>query len=78
MLQGDGLIKVGAARLIELIKDKLIPSANVSISDTHNLVLITNGKATQHEVLEFSGQIQSLVKDFFNLDLEIEPTVIEE
>ena len=76
-LQGDGLVKVGAARLIELIKDKLIPSANVSISDTHNLVLITNGKATQHEVLEFSGQIQSLVKDFFNLDLEIEPTVIE-
>jgi UDP-N-acetylmuramate dehydrogenase len=76
-LQGDGLIKVGAARLIELIKDKLIPSANVSISDTHNLVLITNGKATQREVLEFSGQIQSLVKDFFNLDLEIEPTVIE-
>ena len=70
-------VKVGAARLIELIKDKIIPSDNVSIYKNHSLVLVTNGRATQNEVLAFASQIQELISKFFNINLEIEPTVIK-
>ena len=70
-------VKVGAARLIELVKDKIIPSDNVAIYKNHSLVLVTNGSATQNEVLAFAGQIQELISKFFNINLEIEPTVIK-
>jgi UDP-N-acetylmuramate dehydrogenase len=70
-------VKVGAARLIELVKDKIIPSDNVSIYKNHSLVLVTNGRATQNEVLAFASQIQELISKFFNINLEIEPTVIK-
>jgi UDP-N-acetylmuramate dehydrogenase len=70
-------VKVGAARLIELVKDKIIPSDNVSIYKNHSLVLVTNGRATQNEVLAFASQIQELISNFFNINLEIEPTVIK-
>lgn len=70
-------VKVGAARLIELVKDKIIPSDNVSIYKNHSLVLVTNGRATQNEILAFASQIQELISKFFNINLEIEPTVIK-
>jgi len=72
----DNLVKVGAARLIELIRDKLEPSKNVSIYKNHSLVLITNGEATQEEVLSFASQIRQLVYKSFNIVLDIEPNVI--
>ena len=72
----NSLVKVGAARLIELIKDKLIPSKNVSIYKNHSLVLITNGKASQNEVLDYASQINQLVYKNFNISLEIEPNII--
>jgi len=72
----DGLVKVGAARLIELIKSKIKPSANVSLYENHCLVLVTNGKSSQKEILAFANQIQSLVKVHFNVWLEVEPTII--
>jgi len=68
--------KVGAARLIELIKDKLDSSENVKIYDKHSLVLVTNAKATQNDILDFANHIQDIVFDTFNIILEIEPTVI--
>ena len=68
--------KVGAARLIELIKHSLNKYDNVSISSKHNLVLTTNGNASQQEVLKLASEIQSKVKTTFNIDLEIEPRII--
>jgi len=68
--------KVGAARLIELIKNSLNEYDNVSISNKHNLVLTTNGRATQKEVLEFASEIQLNVKNTFNIDLEVEPRIV--
>ena len=68
--------KVGAARLIELIKNSLNNYNNVSISSKHNLVLTTNGNASQQEVLKLASEIQSKVKTTFNIDLEIEPRII--
>ena len=51
------MLKVGAARLIELIKDKIPASENVSLYDKHSLVLVTNGKAIQSEVLTYANTI---------------------
>ena len=72
----DDLIKVGAARLIELIKNNVEPSNNVSIHEHHSLVLVTNGNATQDDVLGYANKIIDLVFETFNIPLEIEPSVI--
>ncbi len=72
----NGLVKVGAARLIQLIKNELPENKNVFLSKQHNLVLTTNGNATQQNVLNFAEAIQAKVKYFFNINLEIEPRVI--
>tara|TARA_A100000164_G_scaffold374390_1_gene407299 strand:- start:53 stop:1057 length:1005 start_codon:yes stop_codon:yes gene_type:complete len=72
----DKTIKVGAARLIDLIKNKINEDKNISIYKNHSLVLTTNAKSNQEEVLRFANQIQVLVFDTFNIQLEIEPTVI--
>ena len=72
----DKTIKVGAARLIDLIKNKINDDKNISIYKNHSLVLTTNAKSNQEEVLRFANQIQVLVFDTFNIQLEIEPTVI--
>ncbi|MDA9024729.1 UDP-N-acetylenolpyruvoylglucosamine reductase, partial [Gammaproteobacteria bacterium] len=72
----NGLVKVGAARLIQLIKNELPENKNVFLSKRHNLVLTTNGNATQQNVLNFAEAIQTKVKYFFNINLEIEPRVI--
>ena len=69
-------VKVGAARLIELIKNKISIHKNVSLFKNHSLVLITNGQATQEDVLNYASEIQDLVYKTFNIKLEIEPNII--
>ena len=69
-------VKVGAARLIQLIKSDLKKHRNVSIYSKHALVLISNGNASQKEVLNFANEIKDIVNKKFNISLQIEPTVI--
>ncbi|NCW37964.1 MAG: UDP-N-acetylenolpyruvoylglucosamine reductase, partial [Proteobacteria bacterium] len=69
-------VKVGAARLIELIRNKISTNKNVSLFKNHSLVLITNGQATQEDVLNYASEIQDLVYKTFNIKLEIEPNII--
>ena len=69
-------VKVGAARLIQLVKNDLENFNNVSIYSNHALVLISNGKATQREILSFANNIKDVVNETFNISLDIEPTVI--
>ena len=69
-------VKVGAARLIELIKNKISIHKNVSLFENHSLVLITNGQATQEDVINYASEIQDLVYKTFNIKLEIEPNII--
>ncbi len=69
-------IKVGSARLIQLIKDKLSYPSNINIYKKHSLIITTNKKASQKELLDFTNQIKNIVHNEFNIDLEIEPTVI--
>jgi UDP-N-acetylmuramate dehydrogenase len=72
----EAKVKVGAARLIELIKKKISIHKNVSLFENHSLVLITNGQATQEDVITFASEIKDLVYETFNIKLEIEPNII--
>tara|TARA_B100000963_G_scaffold178030_1_gene154785 strand:+ start:4187 stop:5188 length:1002 start_codon:yes stop_codon:yes gene_type:complete len=69
-------VKVGAARLIQLVKNDLENFNNVSIYSNHALVLISNGKATQREILSFANNIKDVIYKTFNIALDVEPTVI--
>ena len=72
----EAKVKVGAARLIELIKKKISIHKNVSLFENHSLVLVTNGQATQEDVINFASEIKDLVYETFNIKLEIEPNII--
>jgi len=72
----EAKVKVGAARLIELIKKKISIHKNVSLFENHSLVLVTNGQATQEDVITFASEIKDLVYETFNIKLEIEPNII--
>jgi UDP-N-acetylmuramate dehydrogenase len=72
----DQYSKIGTARLIELIKDKLPYNKNVGLYKNHNLVLVTNSNASQGDVLNYAYQIKDIVFDTFNIMLEIEPQVV--
>jgi UDP-N-acetylmuramate dehydrogenase len=72
----EAKVKVGAARLIELIKNKISIHKNVSLFENHSLVLITNGQATQEDVITYASEIKDLVYETFNIKLEIEPNII--
>ena len=63
-------VKVGAARLIQLVKNDLENFNNVSIYSNHALVLISNGKATQREILNFANNIKDVVNETFNISLD--------
>ena len=70
------IVKVGSARLIELIKDELTKFDNVEIYKNHSLVLITKKNANQKNVIDFAEHIKERIYDTFDITLEIEPTVI--
>ena len=72
----EAKVKVGAARLIELIKNKISIHKNVSLFENHSLVLVTNGQATQEDVITYASEIKDLVYETFNIKLEIEPNII--
>ena len=69
-------VKVGAARLIELIKPRLEKYINVSLYENHSLVVVTNSNANQDEVISFSNHIKDNVYRVFNINLEVEPIII--
>ena len=39
-------------------------------------MLVSNGKATQREILSFANNIKDVINETFNISLDIEPTVI--
>ncbi len=72
----DGLVKVGAARLIQLIKDQLPVSKNVKLYEKHALIIVSNSLASQSEILEYANSIKKIVYNNFNVSLEIEPIIV--
>ena len=74
--QDNGMTKLSAARLIELIKPELIIPKSLRIYECHSLVVINNGKASFDDVTNLLNQIQLKIFNKFNIELEIEPEII--
>ena len=74
--QSQDNVKVGAARLIQLIKDSIPSDLEVGLYENHALVLINKGNASQDDIILFSRIIQKQVLKTFNINLDIEPTII--
>ena len=74
--QDNGMTKLSAARLIELIKPELIIPKTLRIYEHHSLVVINNGKASFDDVTNLLNQIGLKILNKFNIELEIEPEII--
>ena len=74
--QDNGMTKLSAAKLIELIKPELSIPETLRIYENHSLVLINNGKASFDDVKNLLDQIRIKIFNKFNVQLEIEPEII--
>ena len=70
------MVKVSSAFLIEKAGWKGYAEDNVSISDKHSLVFLSNGKATGKQVMLLADKIIKDVHQKFGVNLIIEPSVI--
>ena len=70
-------VKVGAARLLELIDDLIPKHSQVELHKDHSLVLINKGNASQEDIINFSQYLQNKVFETFNIQLNVEPLIIK-
>ena len=70
-------VKVGAARLLELIDDLIPKHSQVELYKDHSLVLINKGNASQEDIINFSQYLQNKVFKTFNIQLNVEPLIIK-
>jgi len=70
------MVKVSSAFLIEKAGWKGHAEDNVSVSDKHSLVFLSNGKATGKQVMLLADKIIKDVYQKFGVNLIIEPSVI--
>ena len=70
------LVKVGAARLLELIEDLIPNHSEVELYRDHSLVLINKGNASQEDIINYSKLVQNKVLETFNIQLNVEPLII--
>ena len=73
----ESSVKVGAGRLIELIKGNLKDKSIENLHLNHALVLTNKNNIYYEDILDISSDIKDKVFDEFNIHLEIEPTVIQ-
>ena len=73
----ESSVKVGAGRLIELIKGNLKDKTIENLHLNHALVLTNKNNISYEDILDISSDIKDKVFDEFNIHLEIEPTVIQ-
>ncbi len=71
----DGQSKVSAAWLIERAGLRGYRHGAASMSETHALVLVTDGAALQRDVLELARHVQNTVQHRFAVMLEPEPRI---
>ncbi len=72
----NGMTKVSAARLIELIQSDLNIPDTLRLYEKHSLVLVNNGGATFNEVINLLTDIQNKILNQFNIQLIVEPEII--
>ena len=70
-------VKIATGRLLQELGWLGKWIGNVGVHDRHALVLVTNGKATGEEVLNFANLIQDDYLKNFGLNLEIEVNLIQ-
>lgn len=73
---GDEKIKLGAGRMIELIKSRFQYNINVDVYQKHALVIVNKNNAKQQDILKFVDEIKSLIEEEFSITLEVEPEII--
>ena len=73
---GDEKIKLGAGRMIELIKSRFQYNINVDVYQKHALVIVNKNNAKQEDVLKFVDEIKLLIEEEFSITLEVEPEII--
>ena len=69
-------VKVGAARLLELIEELIPNHSEVELYRDHSLVLINKGNASQEDIINYSKILQNKVFETFNIQLNVEPLII--
>ena len=69
-------VKIGAGRLIELIKSTLNQKSIDNLHSSHSLIITNKNNITYDDIIKISEDIQSKVYKEFNIHLEIEPTII--
>ena len=69
-------VKVGAGRLIELIKNTLNKESIDNLHSSHALIITNKNNISYDDIIKISLDIQSKVYKEFNIHLEIEPTII--
>ena len=69
-------VKVGAGRLIELIKSTLNQESIDNLHSSHALIITNKNNISYDDIIKISLDIQSKVYKEFNIHLEIEPTII--
>ena len=69
-------VKIGAGRLIELIKSTLNQKSIDNLHSGHALIITNKNNITYDDVITISEDIQSKVYKEFNIQLEIEPTIL--
>jgi UDP-N-acetylmuramate dehydrogenase len=83
-LQGLGLspyafkdnFKVSAAQLIDMAGWKRARRGDVGCWSKQPLVFVNYGSATAPEVLDFASTVQGSVRSLFQVELELEPSVV--
>lgn len=74
----DTVCKVGAGWLIDTVGLKGKTFGNLSLYKDNALVIVNNGEATKKELLDLILHIQNLVKDTFDIAIELEPIIIKD
>ncbi|MFJ1267624.1 UDP-N-acetylmuramate dehydrogenase [Legionella lytica] len=70
-------IKLSAGWLIDSLGLKGLRQGNVGIYPQHALVMVNYGGAYQAELLEFADSIQSKIKAHYDVELNIEPIILD-
>ena len=73
----NSTFKIGAARLIELIKDELPIINNVGIYDKHSLVITTDGNASFNKLIKYIQLIKNKIFEKFEINLVVEPLILK-
>lgn len=75
-LKAEEYVKVATGRLLQNLGWLGKWVGNVGIHDRHSLIIVTNGKATGEEVVNFAGMVKKSFFDKYGIKLETEVNLI--